>query len=323
MLQAFVRRRPVVSYYCLALGIACAVVAWQVAYVAYLARSGRTFDYAKTLFDGLTAFGHGWPYANIISIAWVASTRQPLLFAIFLFALAPTISAIATSWIGWGAEGLKRLFARLKLWPSRAFRRDALTGYAIIAIVFFLMAELHLVLIDKLQGHAEMLKAMTPFGMPAALFPLTFLIGGFIDEGGADEELGWRGFALPILLEKMSPLLAAVLLGFIWWLWHFPREIPGLILGGVSEGFVLGQLNFLVLLIAMTVVMTYFYHRTGSVVASILLHGWGNFLTKCVSLGSFDLDDRGWLFIAAAICLVLLTGKQLGRGRYLELSRAS
>jgi membrane protease YdiL (CAAX protease family) len=321
MLRAFIRRRPVVSYYGLALTIVCLVIVWQVGFTLWRAGAGDPFDYSKVLFGGLTDFGHGRPYANIISIAWVAATREPALFGIFVFATAPTVSAIVTSWLGWGVEGLKTLFARLKLWPTRAFRRDALTGYAVIAIVFYLMAQMHLALIDKIEGHAEMLKALTPFGMPAILFPLTFLIGGLIDDGATDEELGWRGFALPSLLAKLPPLAAALILGVIWWFWHFPREVPGLALGGLSWGFVEGQAEFLALVVAMTVVMTYFFHRTGSIVPAILLHGWGNFLTKDLGLGaSYFFDDRGWLFVGSAICLVLVTGPRLGRDRYLALT---
>jgi membrane protease YdiL (CAAX protease family) len=36
------------------------------------------------------------------------------------------------------------------------------------------------------------------------------------------EETGWRGFALPRIQEKTSPLIAAVITGFFWALWHFP-----------------------------------------------------------------------------------------------------
>ena len=36
------------------------------------------------------------------------------------------------------------------------------------------------------------------------------------------EEIGWRGFALPKLQEKYHPLLASLILGAIWAIWHLP-----------------------------------------------------------------------------------------------------
>ena len=71
----------------------------------------------------------------------------------------------------------------------------------------------------------EVLNYTAYWGLPLYLFPLTFLIGGVIDEGGTSEELGWRGFALPTLLGEMAnPLVVAVFLGVLWWFWHFPLD---------------------------------------------------------------------------------------------------
>ena len=44
---------------------------------------------------------------------------------------------------------------------------------------------------------------------------------------GAWEELGWRGFALPRLLRRVSPLAASLGLGVLWAVWHLPLFMSG------------------------------------------------------------------------------------------------
>jgi membrane protease YdiL (CAAX protease family) len=63
---------------------------------------------------------------------------------------------------------------------------------------------------------------------------------------GLGEEPGWRSFALPRLEIRYAPLLATVLLGFVWAMWHLPLALvdprfahgfPG----GSPEGNALGR----------------------------------------------------------------------------------
>jgi membrane protease YdiL (CAAX protease family) len=44
---------------------------------------------------------------------------------------------------------------------------------------------------------------------------------------GAWEELGWRGFALPRLLKRVSPLTASLVVGVLWAAWHIPLFLSG------------------------------------------------------------------------------------------------
>src|SRR5918995_4975661 len=55
---------------------------------------------------------------------------------------------------------------------------------------------------------------------PLLFLPLFLLILTFTD--GLGEELAWRGFALPRLLTRYNALVASLVLGVIWGLWHLP-----------------------------------------------------------------------------------------------------
>jgi len=102
-----------------------------------------------------------------------------------------------------------------------------------------------------------------------ALLAVDLLYGGSLGE-----EPGWRGFSLPHLQQKHSPLEASVILGFYWALWHAPIDI--------SHGFGLSGFGAvvarLIWTIPLTILFTFFYNRTkGSLLVAILLHTSGNY----------------------------------------------
>ncbi|HIG44799.1 MAG: CPBP family intramembrane glutamic endopeptidase [bacterium] len=46
-----------------------------------------------------------------------------------------------------------------------------------------------------------------------------------MDQGELLEEAGWRGYATPLLQDGgVNPLMAAVIVGLAWSLWHVPRD---------------------------------------------------------------------------------------------------
>jgi membrane protease YdiL (CAAX protease family) len=53
----------------------------------------------------------------------------------------------------------------------------------------------------------------------AATFGSTVIIVGLF------EEVGWRGYALPRLQQRMTNLRAALVLGGIWAIWHLPELV--------------------------------------------------------------------------------------------------
>lgn len=329
MVRRFVRAHPFTCYYVLAATICASAVLWQYLYGQSWSAShgGAPFKYNETMWDGLTEFGHGRMYANVISLAWVAAMRNSVYFNVFLLGGAPTISALVITFICSGWRGIGRLFLRFKAWPTRAFRNDALWAYALVAAVYFGGVLINLAIMDQVKGPDFAVSRASIWGLPAAMLPLVYLVGGFLDEGAVQEELGWRGFALPVMLQKLSPLTTALWLGFLWWLWHFPREVPDMIAGKVVwASFIPGQFTFLMLVVFLSVIMTFFYHRTGgSVLIAMGIHGWSNFMNKGVSLFHVTeykaiTDVRLWICGIFAVLLVVIYRKDLGRRRFLELA---
>jgi uncharacterized protein len=73
---------------------------------------------------------------------------------------------------------------------------------------------------------------------------------------GGQEEPGWRGLALPVLEQRHTPLVATLILGLGWGVWHIPLY---------------GPLGFVVPLV-LAFFYSWLYNRTQSVLLCILLH---------------------------------------------------
>jgi membrane protease YdiL (CAAX protease family) len=97
------------------------------------------------------------------------------------------------------------------------------------------------------------------------MIPIMYLMMFFIG-GSFQEEFGWRGYALPRLLEKWNPLNASLILGAIWGIWHLPLFfIPD------TGQYFMPLGIFLILVEAFTVLITWAFLRTGRNLFSALL----------------------------------------------------
>ena len=103
---------------------------------------------------------------------------------------------------------------------------------------------------------------------------------------GFGEETGWRGYALPELQRRYSPLTATLILAALWAGWHIPQFFALHSYEGFSAGTALG---FAFGLTCGAVVATWLYNRTGgSILAVVVWHGFYNVVsgTKAATGGS-------------------------------------
>jgi hypothetical protein len=133
----------------------------------------------------------------------------------------------------------------------------------------------------------------------------TFLLVATV--GGGMEEPGWRGFALPRMEARYSPLVSTLVVGLAWGIWHVPLYGPA---------------GFIVPLI-LAFYYTWLYNRTGRVLLCLLLHASftpaQDFLTfaqpaDTAQSGFADQTDLVILgvYIAAAVGLTIATRGRLG-----------
>jgi membrane protease YdiL (CAAX protease family) len=127
-------------------------------------------------------------------------------------------------------------------------------------------------------------------------------------DGPLGEEPGWRGYALPGLQAKRSPLAAALMIGLLAAGWHLP-----LIFVGAATPFEL------LAPFSLGIVSCWVYNRTGgSLLLSLIFHA-ADGLIQIERLGfvSADAERMVWLYsglwCAMAIGVVMLAGSNLGR----------
>jgi membrane protease YdiL (CAAX protease family) len=142
------------------------------------------------------------------------------------------------------------------------------------------------------------------------VWALILLVNGF------GEETGWRGYALPQLQRRWSPVTAAVLVAAGWAVWH----IPQFFLLKSYQDFSTPMIPvFLVGLAGGSVVLTWLYNRSGSSILSVAVwHGLYNTTgaTGGASMMSGLLQTVMWTYaVVLAAALLALEGRARKAGR--------
>jgi membrane protease YdiL (CAAX protease family) len=211
------------------------------------------------------------------------SEGNPLFF---LAVFSPTLSSLILTWIIEGRDGLWELVRRLGRWRFNAF------------FYFFV-----LIVVPTLGYFAALLGGRDP-GLKLQhwymYLPLLFS-RVFTDPGPLGEELGWRGFALPRLLQEYGALKSSLILGFLWGLWHLPAVLcSGLPQQGVSiMAYILGG-------VALSILSTWLYNSTGgSILITALLHLTANFSLVVI-------EAPIWIFMGllagVSLLVIVVTG---------------
>jgi uncharacterized protein len=191
-------------------------------------------------------FTTGDPLAGPASIAlWVAGGYGPPLAAVVVVAA------------GSGRAGLRRLFRGLLAWRLGAWYLVLLIPLPIIVAG---------VLLTVASGQAT-LELAAPFHwllLPAMMLG-GILLGGF-------EEIGWRGYLLPRLQDRVGALTASLIIGVVWAAWHAPL----LVLGSTAQAS-FSPVWFTLQIVATSVLLTWMYNGTGgSLLLVVLYHAADN-----------------------------------------------
>jgi uncharacterized protein len=223
------------------------------------------------------------------AFAWILvllATKISLGFA-FLALFGPAFAALIVTGITEGRTGVRQLLAKVVQW------RVGWTWYVVATLLPFVLA----VLVWWLAGMPS---------RPVQPLMLTLVLAALV----IGEEIGWRGFALPRLQERFSPLVSSLILSILWAAWHLSNAlIPGL------SYYVSAFPQFLLYVVAMTVLFTWIFNNTrGSVLLAWIFHAAINASGAFFSIGD---NARQWVLsgivYGAVALLVVMMMKQSAR----------
>jgi membrane protease YdiL (CAAX protease family) len=257
-------------------------------------------------------------YLLTLATAWsfwipVAASSRPLLPAhmppllLVVGAFGPSLSAIVLMAVEQGRAGIRRLLGPLLKWYVGA--RWYLVAFLLPAAVYVSAAALYVLLGGVIPPYAG--------AIPWHLLPVYFVIA-LLFVGPLQEEVGWRGYALPILQSRMSALSASVVLGSLWAFWHLPlfwTTGPGH--PNVSFGL------FATAVMALSILFTWVYNNTrGSLLIILLFHASFNFTLWFVPVLPtgmlplrLSLIGVGLLWVVAIVVVIAEGPARLARKR--------
>lgn len=305
MLKTLISRWPFGTFYVLAVLLAAFANYWMFSNAPNVGELLMTAE--KSL--GLNHFS--------ILVPLSLSLSHPILLPSFLFPAAPTISAIIVSAVHGGNTALRSLFRRLRPVGDGVTAKQGVYLYLAIFGAFAVVLMIEIWWYAGVAG-GDLKIALTNLGTHSLPYLVGMvLLASISDTGGLLEELGWRGYAQPLLQKVMtSPLHAALFLGALHAVWHMPRDIPFLMAGEPIDEFLLGQLTYLSGPVGSAVIAAYLLNRSGgSVVPAIVVHGLSNYILSIIPHQAFfsRFGPHEAVRLAIAALIIAMVGKQLGR----------
>ena len=217
----------------------------------------------------------------------------------------PTLSAFIVTGATEGRAAIRHLLRRIVRW------RVGFEWYLFVLIGIPLIMLLGAII---LPGTLASFEATS---IPSGLTYLGFFVGVTIFGGPLFEEIGWRGFALPHLQPLRGPLVASLILGLLWSLWHLPLFLTRT--WDTPHGSLLDIVLFVVSATAVAIIFTWVFNNTrGSVLMAILGHAslnvFGTFLVGAFPTPIMTASMLGWGTgsVVAAVLIIVLTRGHLG-----------
>jgi membrane protease YdiL (CAAX protease family) len=249
----------------------------------------------------ISAFVKRHRLTTFFILAYALSWWAWILYAFGLFpnpvaSFGPFLAAIVVLALTEGKAGILGLFRRMVRW------RVAPGWYAVALLLPAVLAAAATVLNVELGAEPPSAAALNAWTGVFSTFAIVLLIPGV---GGAWEEPGWRGYAVPRLQSGRSALVASLILAVLVAGWHLPLMVAGQV-----------HYSDIVLIVAAVIVFNWVFNNTGgSVLIIMLMHAANNAASGSFFSPMFSGPDsirQSWLlamvWAVVAVLVIVISG---------------
>jgi len=225
--------------------------------------------------------------------------------------LGPSVAGILLTGLTSGRDGFRKLLSHLLRWRvSARWYAVALLAAPLSAVVVLLVLSLFSPEFTPLIFISDDKASLILMGLVAGL-----MVGCF-------EELGWTGFAIPLMRLRYSVFATGLTVGLLWGAWHF-------IMFWESDSFS-GTFPLAILLVrlfswlpAYRILMVWVYDRTESLLVVMLMH-----VSLVAAMIFFDPPLTGWglltyLLARAAVLWVIVAAVTVVNRGQTEMAKVS
>ena len=233
------------------------------------------------------AFGISWlgMIPVVLTSRGIAPSYLPYfqLLSIF-YVIGPALAAVIVSQTAHGKRGVQNLLKGLIRWRVRViWYLVAIVGPGLLLIVAQVLT--------KLLGFSVTIAVPQVDLSPYIIFGL-----GINSLANTCEEIGWRGFALSHLQKRYNALIATLIVGVLWGLWHLPLLF---LAGSMSEY----PFLWFIIIVANAFIYTWIYNSTkGSILLVALFHVSGNIVGAFIT----GVSPVAYALVNVAVAIVLM-----------------
>jgi uncharacterized protein len=247
----------------------------------------------------------------VVTFAWSWLIWLPLVFAgAGMIPLAKNLpSALTLPWISLGIFGpAAGAFYCLRASHGKDAVRQYLHGLLDLRFGWLAWLAPPLVIgtttwlawiLPELWG-APRLKMLLPsvWAFPPYLLLMIFF-------GGGQEELGWRGYILDPLEERLGPWLGNLVLSVIWAVWH----VPLFFIPGSTQNYI-PFVGFTLVLVGHSYFLAAIRQAAGKrTMAGLIVHGWNNAfvpLFPTIVMVEGAAQQRYWIWTSLSLLVGVL-----------------